>query len=149
MNAMLMNGGEKMHYMTYIGVQIGNVTLFFDTHRKSERYLATLNAKLAPVGAKASGDEYHTHIVLCDGQRVTIVQMHVASTYFLNVEYDTPGCHDELRGILGQLFQCKYGSSFVLNCNLRERLFFSFIELDMQLEKKSLFGMRAAKSRIE
>ena len=108
-NAKLMAYGPTTRFMTQIAVTVGNVTLLFDTIRRAANYLEKLNDLLAPVGAKASGGLYDTEIETCDGQRVSIMQMHMDTTYFLNVEYDVPGCHDDLRGILGQMFQCKYG----------------------------------------
>ena len=104
-----MADGPTTRFMTQIAVTVGNVTLLFDTMLRAANYLEKLNDLLAPVGAKASGGLYDTEIETCDGQRVSIMQMHMDATYFLNVEYDVPGCHDDLRGILGQMFQCKYG----------------------------------------
>jgi hypothetical protein len=102
-----MNEGPSLRYMTAIAVRVGNVTVMFDTYHKPAHFLEKLNALLAPVGAKASGDEFHTTLTLCDGQRVKITQKHYQQYYFLNIEYDVPGCHDKLGGIIGQLFQCK------------------------------------------
>ena len=62
---------------------------------------------------------YKIEIDICPGQRIVISQMytkpewepasfHLNQTmYYLDVEFDIGGCHDEFDGIVGQMYQCK------------------------------------------
>ena len=106
-----MNEGPAVRFMTDAVIMIGNVTLTFDVERNNNnnqaKYLAKLNEMLEPMRATASGDEYRLTLTLCDAERITITQQYVEPYRFLNIEYDMAGCHDELAGLLGQLYQCK------------------------------------------
>lgn len=103
----MMNEGPDVRFMTDVVVIFRNVTLHFDIYLHAANFLDKINDLLVPVGAKASGDRFHTLLELCDGQRIKIVQKRVDKFFFLNVDFNVAGCHEEFQGVLGQLYRCK------------------------------------------
>jgi hypothetical protein len=107
-NAQMMKEGPENHFMTRVAVAFSNVTLMFDTVIRPDNYLDKLNVVLAPLGASATGSKFRTVLHLCDGQTVSITQKRTGKFFFLNIEFDTAGCHDDFNGVIGQLYQCTY-----------------------------------------
>ena len=73
------------------------------------------------VHVQAAFGEYTTTIIIdvCPGQRIRVTQMYTKPEwepawfhleqmmYYLDVEFDIGGCHNEFGGIVGQMYQCK------------------------------------------
>ena len=46
------------------------------------------------------------------------------TTHYYNIEFEAAGCHDELDGVIGQLYQCKYNTQpFVYDAAAVEQRF--------------------------
>jgi len=130
--------GPEVRYMTTIGFVIGNVSLALDTTLHDENYLIGLNKQLSVVGAQASfgsggKNSFQTVINICARQRIVVSQMYTKpewepasfglnqTFYYLDMEVDIAGCHDDFDGILGQLYQCRYlENKFVWDASTEE-----------------------------
>jgi len=111
LNAHFMASGPQVRFMTEFGVMFGNVSLVFNTWHKEADFYEKTNALLAPLGAQAVGDHYQTTLELCAAHSITITQKRTTtrpSTFYLDVAFSVPGCHDDFGGFLGQMYQCKY-----------------------------------------
>ena len=105
--------------MTQIGVQFHNVLTVLDVWTSLPSTIGALNEQFVAAGGSAVLiNDASIHLTLCEGHSVTITQMHtydwveVAKQldhkfYYMDIEINVPGCHDEFGGIIGQMYQCK------------------------------------------
>jgi len=133
-NVRLAAKGPEARFINELALNIGDTSITFNTYQQDSENVNRLNKLLTPLGGAASygASEFDTLINLCPGHSVKIAQMKTTpgsekvhglneTMFYLDVELDVPGCHDEFGGILGHLYQCQYLSQeFVWDASSEE-----------------------------